>query len=194
MPIPKDEPQRLRDLYRYAILDTPPEEIFDNITRLAAQICGTPMALISLVDSGRQWFKAREGVSIRQTPRAIAFCAHAIMTEDLFVVTDARRDERFAHSPLVTGKPGIRFYAGAPLMTPDHHAIGTLCVLDRVPRDLTAGQREALNLLSHQVIIQLELRRRTRDLETSLADAREQLKHLRNRLNVAESHRQRPRG
>jgi len=160
VPIPKDEPQRLASLFHYRILDTPPEEDFDNITAVAAQICDTPIALISLVDSERQWFKSRVGLTVAETSRDIAFCAHAIVQRDLFVVADATKDQRFEDNPLVTAKPKIRFYAGAPLVTPDDHAIGTLCVLDRVPRKLTPDQAEALRALSRQVMNQLEMRRK----------------------------------
>ena len=160
VPIPKDEPQRLASLFHYRILDTPPEEDFDNITAVAAQICDTPIALISFVDSERQWFKSKVGLTVAETSRDIAFCAHAIVHRDLFVVADATKDERFEDNPLVTAEPKIRFYAGAPLVTPDDHAVGTLCVLDRVPRQLTPDQTEALRALSRQVMNQLEMRRK----------------------------------
>src|SRR5215212_9710241 len=156
--MPGDETARLEALHRYRILDTEPERGFDDLALLASHICGTPIALITLVDADRQWFKSRVGVSIVETPRTISFCTHAIQQRDLFVIPDARVDARTRDNPLVTGDPKIRFYAGAPLVTPDGHALGTLCVLDHVKRTLTADQVEALTALRRQVESQLELR------------------------------------
>ncbi|HST09964.1 MAG TPA: GAF domain-containing protein [Terriglobales bacterium] len=164
---PHNEKQRLETLRGYEILDTEPEAGFDDLTLLASYLCETPVALISLVDADRQWFKSKVGVSVKETSRDIAFCASAILQPDVFIVPDASQDERFAENPLVVADPKIRFYAGATLMT-HGQALGTLCVLDRVPRELRPEQLEALRALSRQVLAQLELRRNLRRLEHSL--------------------------
>lgn len=166
-PLPKNEKQRLKVLWQYDVLDTVPEEVFDDLTELAARICGAPLALISLVDENRQWFKSRVGVTQTETKRDVSFCAHAILQSDLFIVPDATLDKRFANNLLVTSDPQIRFYAGAPLVTPDGHALGTLCVLDQVPRELNPDQRQALRVLARHVVGQLELRRQARELATA---------------------------
>jgi anti-sigma regulatory factor (Ser/Thr protein kinase) len=163
-----DETARLDALARYRILDTEPERAFDDLTLLASQICGTPIALITLIDEKRQWFKSRVGVSLTETSRAISFCTHAIQQRDLFVVSDATRDERFRNNPQVTGDAHIRFYAGAPLVTPDGHALGTICVVDRVSRTLSQDQLEALDALRRQVQSQLELRLHLSELHRAL--------------------------
>ncbi len=163
-PIPKNDAQRIKVLWQYDILDTVPEEVFDDLTELAARICEAPIALITLVDEDRQWFKSKVGVTINETSRDISFCGHAIEQSDLFIVPDATQDKRFAQNPLVTSDPKIRFYAGAPLVTPDGHALGTLCVIDKVPRELRPDQKQALRVLARHVMTQLELRRHSREL------------------------------
>ncbi|MEM8547157.1 MAG: GAF domain-containing protein [Pseudomonadota bacterium] len=161
-----DEPARIRELLSLQVLDTPAEQRYDDIVRIAAGICGTPMALVSLVDDHRQWFKARIGLDAAQTARDIAFCARAIETpEALFVVPDAAQDPRFVDNPLVTSAPSLRFYAGVPLTTAPGLAVGTLCVLDTEPRELDAEQLDSLQALARQVSSQLQLGRATRELE-----------------------------
>jgi anti-sigma regulatory factor (Ser/Thr protein kinase) len=163
-----DESGRLDALRRHRILDTDPEQAFDDLTLLASQICATPIALISLVDEDRQWFKSRVGIDVHETSRSVSLCAHAIEQTDLFVVPDALTDDRFRNNPMVTGRPNLRFYAGAPLVTRDGHALGTLCVIDREPRTLSAGQLEALDALRRQVQAQLELRQNLNELRLTL--------------------------
>jgi GAF domain-containing protein len=172
-PLPSNESARLDALRRYEILDTESEQAFDDLVELAAKICETPIALVSLVDPLRQWFKAKTGVAACETSRDIAFCAHAILQRAIFEVPDTLADPRFAANPLVTAEPFIRFYAGTPLVTPDGYALGTLCVIDRVPRQLNADQREALSSLGRQVMSLLELRLRQTLLERSMAAQKE---------------------
>ncbi len=160
------EPERLAALQALRVLDTLPEQAFEDIVQLASQICGTPVGLVSLVDEQRQWFKARIGLAAAHTPRDMAFCAHAINTPDtLMVVADAACDPRFRGNPLVTGEPNIRFYAGAPIVTPGGQALGTVCVIDTVPRELDAAQLGALQALARQASALFELRQRTLALE-----------------------------
>ncbi|HLW35798.1 MAG TPA: GAF domain-containing protein [Chthoniobacterales bacterium] len=168
-PVPANEGERLRTLRAYKILDTKPEEHFDELTRLAALICGVPISLISLIDSDRQWFKSKFGLDVQETPRAQAFCTHAIMQPELFVVPDATKDERFANNPLVTGDLNIRFYAGEPLAARDGHVLGTLCVIDHVPHTLSDAQKEALKIVGQLVIANFELRRDLQELRDALA-------------------------
>lgn len=177
-PIAQNEKKRLNVLWQYEVLDTVPEEVFDDLTELAARICEAPIALISLVDEKRQWFKSRVGTPVQETSRDISFCAHAIQQSDLFIVPDATKDPRFADNPLVKSDPKIRFYAGAPLITPDGYALGTLCVIDKVPRELRPDQKQALIILGRHVVSQLELRRRSREL----SNVREENKHARGEL------------
>jgi PAS domain S-box-containing protein len=178
-PLPPNEAERLAALRSFGILDTPPELAYDELSALAAYICQTPIALISLVDEDRQWFKSKVGWTTRETPREVAFCAHAILQPDLLVVPDTRTDERFANNPLVTSSPGIRFYAGAPLVTAEGHALGTLCVIDHQPRELTAEQARALRALSHQVVAQLRLHKQLAEqlrVNAELAQSNESLR------------------
>lgn len=163
------EQSRQRELESFHILDTPPEREFDDFTTLAAQISSTPIALISFLDPERQWFKSRRGIEASETPRAWAFCNYALTSRSLFEVTDARLDPRFVDNPLVTGEPFIRFYAGAPLTTSAGDVIGTLCVIDREPRQLTEDQKSALLMLGRQVVARLELRRANAMLQVQIA-------------------------
>jgi GAF domain-containing protein len=189
-PIPLTEVKRLKVLWQYDVLDTVPEEVFDDLTELAARICEAPIAMITLVDEKRQWFKSKVGVTINETSRDISFCAHAITQPDLFIVPDATKDDRFANSPLVVSDPHIRFYAGAPLITPDGYALGTLCVIDKVPRELRPDQQQALRILSRHVVTQLELRRHAKELAAARKKSdkyHDQIEKLRAQLAQARS-------
>ncbi len=186
-PLPQDESARLDALCRYNILDTKPEQAFDDLVELAAKICQTPIALVSLVDPLRQWFKAKVGVMACETSRDIAFCAHAILQRGVFEIPDTLVDPRFATNPLVTSDPFIRFYAGTPLMTPDGYPLGTLCVIDRVPKQLTAEQQDVLSTLGRQVVSLLELRLRHRLLEGSMA-AQKESQLIQSQLSFALDH------
>ena len=163
-----NEAARLRALRAYHILDTDPEQVFDDLTLLASQVCGTPIALITLVDENRQWFKSKIGTDVQETARNISFCAHAIEQPGLFVVPDTLSDGRFRDNPMVVNEPHIRFYAGAPLLTRDGDPLGTICVVDSMPRTLTADQLAALNALRRQAETQLELRRKLDELRVAI--------------------------
>ena len=165
-----NEAARVAALDRYAILDTEPEQSFDDLVILAAHVCKTPMASLTLVDDHRQWFKSIVGVQVRETPREISFCAHAIEQSGLFIIPDTLQDPRFKDNPLVTGEPHARFYAGAPLVNDDGFALGTLCVVDRQPRQLEEEQKMALTSLSHLAMRQIELRVNLQMLKDALND------------------------
>lgn len=169
-PSPMLESARVAALNRYAILDTEPEQTFDDLVALAAYVCKTPIAMLSLVDDHRQWFKSKVGVEIRETPRETSFCAHAIQQQDLFIVADTWSDDRFRENPLVVNEPHIRFYAGAPLINEEGFALGTLCVVDRQPRELDDAQKEALKSLSRLALGQMELRQNLQLLKEALND------------------------
>jgi len=164
-PIPVNEGERLAALRSYGILDTPAEKDLDDVVALASHICEAAISQVTLVDAERQWFKASHGIEgATETPRDVSFCAHAINQKGLFVVPDAREDARFAANPLVTGAPHIRFYAGSPLVTPDGHALGTLCVIDRRPHEMTPHQKAALSVLGRLTMNHLEMRKQAREL------------------------------
>ena len=167
---PDLEAARVAALEKYAILDSEPEQAFDDLTLLASYICNTPIALISLVDEDRQWFKSKIGLQVCETPRQVAFCSVAIQQPDVMVVPDTLQDERFRDNPLVVSEPRIRFYAGAPLINEDGYALGTLCVIDQRPRQISQEQKEALQALSRLVLAQLEFRRNLRLLKEALTD------------------------
>jgi GAF domain-containing protein len=178
--LPSNESERLAALKAYHVLDTETEQSYDDITTLAAHICNVPIAMISLVDEVRQWFKSKVGLEQQETSRDVAFCAHAILQNEPFTVRDATKDRRFADSALVTGEPHIRFYAGIPLINPEGLALGTLCVVDHQPRRLSTAQQKALQALSRQVMALLELRR----VSTHLADALDHVKTLQGLLPI----------
>lgn len=191
----RDEARRLHALDRSGLLDTPPEPDYDELVRLAAESCGTPIALISLVDRGRQWFKANVGLhGVSETDRVISFCTHAIEHEGVFLVEDAIADERFSTNPLVQGEPFIRFYAGVPIQTEDGFSIGTLCVIDRRPRGLSESQRRCLIGLKRQLELMLRARTQVRQLKernTELEQAQERMRSLNAFLQAEMRERQR---
>jgi len=170
-PVPASEKERLALLHTYRLLDTPPEPQFDRVAWLAAEMLGCPIALVSLVDEHRQWFKASVGLGATETPREQAFCTHAIMDQEVLVVPDAQEDPRFRENPLVTGNPNIRFYAGAPLHVDDDHGLGTLCVIDRQPRRLSDREIECLQKLRDITVDAIEQRAQI----VALQDARAEL-------------------
>ncbi len=172
------ERRRLLALDSYRVLDTPPVPGFDDLTQLASQWLGMPISLVSLIDADRQWFKSRVGLAPQETPRSQAFCSVAIeQPDEVMVVPDAQSDPRFRDNPLVTGEPGIRFYAGAPLLTPEGEALGTLCVIDRTPREFSAAQQQTLVLLARQVMTQLELHRQRSELNLALGRYQKLFEH-----------------
>ena len=186
-PLPRSEKERLERLRKYQILDTPSEDAFDRITRIVSTTLGVPISLVSLVDENRQWFKAKHGLDVEETPREIAFCAHAILDDKVFVVEDTLNDERFIDNPLVTGGPLIRFYAGAPLITSDGHNIGTLCAIDQVPREISEDDKLLLIDLATLVIDEMELRDA---LHASIeeTDAAKAASHAKSQFLAAMSH------
>ncbi len=181
-PDPEDEAARIHALREYQILDSGPEESFNDLTRLAAYICETPVAGISLIDSDRQWFKAKVGITESETSRDISFCSHAILQDGPFIVADALEDDRFKANPLVTAQPNIRFYAGSPLVSPEGYKIGTLCVIDSAPRELNLQQVAALRVISNQIITLLEHRRDLTVLREVVAKQRKERDDLKDRL------------
>jgi signal transduction histidine kinase len=186
-PLPDDEPARLAALHEAQVLDTGPEQDFDDIALLASEICGTPMGVVSLVDADRQWFKAKIGLDTQETHRDVAFCAHAVQGHEILEVPDATADSRFSDNPLVIGSDNIRFYAGAPVVLDGAHAVGTVCVIDTVPRQLTPAQRRALRSLARHASVQLELRRYARHAR-DIADRLRQLDRMKDSFLAAVSH------
>ncbi len=186
-PIPANEEPRLNALRGLDILDTAPEEAFDDLARLAARVCSTPVALVSLVDQDRQWIKAKVGLDLTESPRNLSVCAHAILERDVCVIPDLAADPRFCDNPIVTSGPKLRFYAGAPLVTGEGLALGMVCVLDRVPRELSEEQRSLLRSLARQVMAQMELRREVKDLARAIAErdaAQRELRSSEHRLQA----------
>lgn len=163
--VDRKEKERLRALEAYEILDTPAEKDFDDLTTLASHVCNTPISYISLLTSDRQWFKSKVGIDLSETPRSTSFCHYALLQEEMIVANDTLEDARFRNNPFVTGPPHIRFYASSPLISSGGHKVGTLCVMDIVPKQLTEDQKQALSMLARQVVANLELRLKQRQLE-----------------------------
>lgn len=163
--LPHNEHERLQELYKSNLLDTAPELDFDEIVQLASRICNVPISLITLIDAGRQWFKARTGINIYESERGISFCGHAILQDDIMEVKDASKDDRFSDNPFVTQDPNVRFYAGVPLVTDKGYKLGTLCVIDKTPRVLDEDQTFGLKVLAKQIIKLIELRSRNQELQ-----------------------------
>jgi len=184
--IPIDEDKRLLALKEYSILDTLPEKEYDDITYLASQICGTPISLFSLIDDKRQWFKSHHGLGATETPKEIAFCAHAINDKNnIFIVNDSRQDERFHDNPLVTDEPYVIFYVGVPLISSEGYALGTLCVIDNKPNKLEDAQLKALKALSNQLMNLFELRKKSIELQTKIFEMETQNKGLEQFARIA---------
>ncbi|PSR56837.1 hypothetical protein AHMF7605_26730 [Adhaeribacter arboris] len=175
-----EENLRVQELNKYNILDTPEEEKFDHLVTLASFICGTPISLISLITHNRQWFKAKMGIKETETPRELSFCQYVIQSDDILEIPDTLGDIRFYSNPYVTGNPKIRFYAGAPLVTSNGYRLGTLCVIDTEPRELSEAQKMALATLSEQVVAHLELRRKQQEVEQE----KQQLKVVNQKLDA----------
>jgi signal transduction histidine kinase len=185
--VPVDEPARLAALHDAGVLDTAPEEDFDDIALLASEICGTPMGLVSLVDSDRQWFKAKVGLELSQVPRDMSFCTYTINSHELLEVPDAVRDQRFADNPYINADGGLRFYAGAPVVLDGTYAVGTVCVVDHEPRKLSKAQRRGLRSLARHASVQLELRRYARHAG-DIADRMRQLDRMKDSFLATVSH------
>ena len=186
--LPLDELTRLDALHRLQILDTDPEDEYDDLVRLARFVCDVPIALISLVDRERQWFKSRVGLDVSQTPREFAFCAHTICDDQGLVVPDALEDDRFSSNPLVTGEPNIRFYAGVPIAGPEGHPLGSLCVIDRLPRELPEASRVALRVLARQASALIQVRSQMYQLHEAAerqAHVEHQLRESQEKLQLA---------
>lgn len=184
-PIPSNEHERLSALLELRILDTPEEKPFDDLVNMASRICDAPIALVSLIDEHRQWFKAKVGIDATETPRDISFCGHAIADTKIMMVEDSSKDERFFDNPAVTGPLQVKFYAGAPLVTAGGLSIGTLCVVDHKPRKLSDDQLNYLSILSKQIMTQMELRRKFQELQDLTKTVMEQQELIKSQEKLA---------